>query len=102
MEAENQKPAEQPEVVTEVTGPVAVMPADFSFRKYAWKQFKKNKPAYISFYVLLFLVAIAIFAPVIANERPLYLKYHGQTFYPAFTFKTNYIFTNPKGEQENL
>lgn len=57
----------------------------FSFRTYAWSQFKKNKPAYISFYVLMILLSVAIFAPVISNEKPLYLKYKGESFFPAFT-----------------
>ncbi|HEU4719708.1 MAG TPA: ABC transporter permease [Bacteroidia bacterium] len=78
-------------------------PVNFSFRRHTWKQFKKNKPALVSFYILIFLLAVAVFAPVIANERPLYMKYEGQTFYPAFSFKSNYIFTNPAtGHQENI
>lgn len=82
--------------------PETVMP-EFSFRKHAWRQFKKNKPAYVSLYVLGFLLIVAVFAPVLANERPLYTKYKGQTFFPAFTFKTNYIFTDPStGQEENL
>lgn len=67
---------------------------EFSFRKYSWKQFRKNKPALISFYVLIILVAVAILAPVIANERPLYARYKGQSLFPAFTFKTNYRFVD--------
>lgn len=57
---------------------------DFSFKKYAWKQFKKNKPAIISFYILIVLVIVAISAHFIANDQPLYAKYRGKTFYPAF------------------
>ncbi|MBI3511461.1 MAG: ABC transporter permease [Bacteroidetes bacterium] len=77
--------------------------ADFSFRKYAWKQFKKNKPAYISLYILGFLALVSILAPVLANERPLYMKYKGQTFYPAFSFKNKYSITDPKnGKTEEL
>jgi len=76
---------------------------DFSFRKYAWKQFKHNKPAYVSFYILVSLAVLAILAPYIANERPLYIKYKGQSFYPAFTFETNYRFTDPAtGDSINL
>lgn len=76
---------------------------EFNFRKFAWKQFKKNKPAYFSLYILGFLVVLALLAPVIANERPLYIKYHGQSFFPALTFKTNYITKDPKtGAEENL
>lgn len=77
--------------------------SEFSFRKFAWKQFKRNKPAYYSLYVLGFLVILALLAPVLANEKPLYAKYHGQTFFPALSFKSNYIFSNPQsGEEENI
>ena len=62
---------------------------DFSFKKYAWQQFKKNKPALISLYILIALVFIALFAPVIANDQPLYCKYKGETFYPAFSTLVN-------------
>jgi ABC-type microcin C transport system permease subunit YejE len=76
---------------------------EFTFRRYAWRQFKKNKPAYISLYILGFLVIMAVLAPVLANERPLYMKYKGASFYPAFTFKTNYHIIDPKtGKDENL
>jgi peptide/nickel transport system permease protein len=82
---------------------VVAAQTDFSFRKFAWKQFKKNKPAYISLYVLGFLTFISIFAPVIANEKPLYMKYKGQAFFPALSFKNNYIITDPAtGNTENI
>ena len=62
---------------------------DFSFKKYAWSQFKKNKPALYSLYILLVLVVIAIFAPIIANDQPLYCKYKGETYFPAFASLVN-------------
>jgi len=62
---------------------------DFSFKKYAWQQFKKNKPALFSLYILIALVFIALFAPIIANDQPLYCKYKGETFYPAFSTLVN-------------
>ena len=61
---------------------------NFSFRKYAWNQFKKNKIALVSLYLLFFLIFIAILAPYIANDRPLYAKYKGNTLYPAFAEDT--------------
>ena len=60
----------------------------FSFKKYAWNQFKKNKIALVSLYLLFFLIFIAILAPYIANDRPLYAKYKGNTLYPAFAEDT--------------
>lgn len=82
---------------------IAESSAEFSFRKFAWKQFKKNKPAYISLYVLIILAIIALFAPIIANEKPLYAKYKGETFFPAFTYETNYRFADPStGDSINI
>jgi peptide/nickel transport system permease protein len=76
---------------------------DFSFRKHAWKQFRKNKLAYVSLYILGFLTLISLLAPILANERPLYMKYKGETFYPAFTFKNNYILKDKTtGAEENI
>lgn len=57
---------------------------NFSFKAYAWKQFKKNKSAIISFYILCFLILVAISAHFVANDQPLYAKYRGNSYYPAF------------------
>ena len=57
---------------------------NFLFRKYAWQQFKKNKAGLWSVYILVFLIVISLFSPFIANQQPLYVKYGGKTFYPAF------------------
>ena len=61
---------------------------NFSFKKYAWTQFKKNKIALVSLYLLFALIFIALFAPYIANDRPLYAEYEGNTLYPAFASET--------------
>ena len=61
---------------------------NFSFKKYAWAQFKKNKIALVCLYLLFALVILAVFAPYIANERPLYAEYKGNTLYPAFANET--------------
>ncbi|MEC9209893.1 MAG: ABC transporter permease [Bacteroidota bacterium] len=72
---------------------------NFSFKKYAWNQFKKNKIALMSLYLLFFLIIIAVFAPYIANDRPLYCVYEGNKLYPAFASetRTDSIF-NSKGK----
>lgn len=72
---------------------------NFSFSKYAWTQFKRNKIALMCFYLLLLLIVIAILAPYLANDRPLYAEYQGNTLYPAFAedTRTDSIF-NQKGE----
>lgn len=49
-----------------------------------WQQFRKNKPALVSFYLLVLFVVIALCSDLIANRQPLYTKYRGKVFYPAF------------------
>lgn len=73
---------------------------EFSFSKYAMKQFRKNKLAIWSFMLLVCLVIIALFAPVIANDKPLYCKYKGHTLFPAFSFKGSAEITNPGAKPE--
>jgi ABC-type microcin C transport system permease subunit YejE len=58
----------------------------FSFSRFAAKQFRKNKAAMWSFRLLILLIVIALLAPLIANDKPLYCKYKGTTMFPAFSF----------------
>jgi len=74
----------------------------FNFRQYAYKQFKHNKPAYVSLYILVILAFVAICAPILANEKPLYIKYKGETFFPAFSFKNNYYLTDSNGDTTKI
>ncbi len=46
-------------------------------------QYKKNKLAMAAFYVVIFLVLMAIFADFLANNKPLYAKYKGETYFPV-------------------
>ena len=64
----------------------------FSFRQYAWEQFKKNRPAKWSLNILFIIALIALFAPFIANHQPLYVKVQGESYFPAFhsVFNENY------------
>jgi len=78
---------------------------EFSFRKYAWRQFKKNKPALISMYILGILLFIFIFADLIANNQPIYAKYQGTDYYPAITSifnptKVDTVVNKATGKQE--
>jgi len=75
---------------------------DHSLRAYAWKQFRHNRPAYVSLYVLGLLALIAIFSPIIANEKPLYISYKGESYFPAFSFKKNYVIPHSDGTTENI
>ena len=74
----------------------------FSFQTYAWKQFKSNKVALASLYLLGLLALIAICAPYIANDRPLYVKYKGESLYPAFSSETAKHIVNEGSENEEI
>jgi peptide/nickel transport system permease protein len=74
----------------------------FSFRKYAWSQFKKNKPAFYSYRLLIALTIIALISPFIATDQPLYCKYKGISMFPAFSFSNNCEIKNADGTTENL
>jgi ABC-type microcin C transport system permease subunit YejE len=47
-----------------------------------WKRFQRNPIALAGFYVVCFLVFIALFADFIANDKPYYLEYRGKTYFP--------------------
>jgi peptide/nickel transport system permease protein len=55
-----------------------------AYWSYVKRQFKKNKRALFSFYLVCFLAIIALFADVLANEKPLYCSYKGNTYFPVF------------------
>jgi peptide/nickel transport system permease protein len=75
----------------------------FTYKSHGWKQFKKNKPAYISIYILITLIIIAILSPILSNQQPLYIKYKGQTLFPALSLKNTYEITDPTtGTTERL
>ncbi len=59
------------------------MEQQFSYRKYVWQQFKKNRPALFAFRFISVMATIALFANIIANEKPLYCSYKGETYFPA-------------------
>jgi peptide/nickel transport system permease protein len=79
---------------------------EFSFQKYAFKQFRKNRPAVISTYVLGLLVVVAVYAPYIANDQPLYAEIDGKKYFPAWSsvFETAKVdtITNERGNLERI
>ncbi len=74
----------------------------FSFRKYAWSQFKKNKAAHFSYHVMVFLVIIALAAPFIATDQPWYCKYKNAKMFPAFSFSNRCEIIDPSTKQPEI
>jgi len=57
---------------------------DQSYWAYVKRQFRKNKRALFSLYFVGFMVFIALTADFLANEKPIYCKYEGKTYFPIF------------------
>lgn len=73
----------------------------------SWKQFshkQKNKGLKKGIFLLALLALIALLAPILANEKPLYMKLKGKHYFPAFTdlnpfnATKKYVFESPRGE----
>ena len=47
-----------------------------------WRQFRCNPIALSGFYAVVFLVFVALFADFLANDKPYYLSYRGQSYFP--------------------
>ncbi len=47
-----------------------------------WKEFCRNRIALTGYYVVLALLFTAVFADFLANDKPLYLSYKGNTHFP--------------------
>lgn len=73
-----------------------------TFNAQTFRQFRKNKPAVVSVFVLLLFAVVALLAPLLANQKPLYIKYEGKNYFPAFSFMKNYSITRANGTTERL
>jgi microcin C transport system permease protein len=49
-----------------------------------WQNFKSNRRGYWSFWIFLILFVISLFAELIANDRPFFIKFDGHLYWPAF------------------
>ncbi|RYI35995.1 MAG: ABC transporter permease [Acetobacteraceae bacterium] len=51
-----------------------------------WRNFKANRRAFWSLWILLVLYGLSLFAELIANDRPVLVKYDGGYYMPVFKF----------------
>jgi len=49
-----------------------------------WRRFRRNPIALAGFGVVFFLALMALFADLIANDKPYYLEYRNKTYFPIF------------------
>ena len=70
------------------TGPLrAPAPSRFALapiNRRRWENFKRNRRGYISLWIFSVLFVVSLFAEFIANDKPLYLRFEGKSYFPAF------------------
>lgn len=54
-----------------------------SFPRLVWRRFRKKKINLFGLAIVLGLFVIALAAPLVANDKPLYFRYQGKTYFPA-------------------
>ena len=72
----SQKLTENSEKQTNVVG--------LNYRQLVRRQFRKNRMAVWSLRFLWILIFVAVFGSFLVNERPLYCKIEGETYFPVF------------------
>ena len=48
----------------------------------AWRAFKRHRRGYFSLLLLAFLFAASLLAPLWSNDKPLWLSYRGESYFP--------------------
>jgi peptide/nickel transport system permease protein len=71
---------------------------EFSFSRYAWQQFRQNRPAMWSLKLLAFLIVLAVLSPFLANDQPIICKYKGEYLFPALSLYSKSEIRNPDGK----
>ncbi len=71
------------------TGPILATPPKRGFvlapiNRRRWENFKRNRRGYVSLWIFAVLFVISLFAEFIANDKPLYLRFEGRSYFPAF------------------
>jgi len=56
--------------------------ASLSPSRRAWQRFRRNRLGYWSLLIFCALVVLSLFAELLSNDRPLVVRYEGQTYWP--------------------
>jgi peptide/nickel transport system permease protein len=78
------QPAQAGTTPTDTTSLIDEREVGQSYWSLVKHQYKKNKLAVGAIFVVLLLVSVAIFADFLANNKPIYAKYHGTVYFPVF------------------
>jgi len=49
----------------------------------AWRRFRRNRLGFVSLVLFCAIVLLSLFAEVLSNDRPLVVRYEGQTYFPV-------------------
>ncbi|MBS0425876.1 MAG: ABC transporter permease [Proteobacteria bacterium] len=62
---------------------MAAAPAHLSPGRRAWRRFRRNRLGFCSLVVFVLLVVLSLFAEVLSTDKPLVVRYGGQTYFPV-------------------
>ncbi|MGB3146358.1 MAG: ABC transporter permease, partial [Paracoccaceae bacterium] len=51
-----------------------------------WRNFRANRRAFWSLWIFLGLFLLSLFAEVLANDKPIFVRYRGESFMPIYRF----------------
>lgn len=58
------------------------VPVSLSPSRRAWARFKRNRQGYWSLWLFCALVLVSLCAELVSNDKPLIVRYEGQTYFP--------------------
>ena len=58
------------------------VPVSLSPSRRAWLRFKRNRQGYWSLWLFCALVLVSLFAELVSNDKPLIVRYEGQSYFP--------------------
>jgi microcin C transport system permease protein len=80
-------PPHPPEITPVTPGGIVVPPGRklplSPINRRRWQNFKSHRRGYWSFWIFLILFVVSLFAELIANDKPLLVKYDGHYYFPV-------------------
>lgn len=70
---------------TQQNAPNAAMQQGESYGQRVWKRLKKHRTGMLGLVIVVLLVLSAVFAPLVANDKPIVARYKSEWVFPAFT-----------------
>ncbi|MGI6657391.1 MAG: ABC transporter permease [Desulfobulbus sp.] len=49
-----------------------------------WLRFKRNRRGYVSLLIFLVVFGLSLFAEVLSNDKPLFIRYQGENYFPLW------------------